>query len=65
MIEANEDLSPFEMKEILKFTAERKGEPTQPDVDPYWNRAFGWGLVDAYEAEKLSIELKEQNLTVK
>lgn len=65
MIEANEDLSPFEMKEILKFTAERKGEPTQPDVDPYWNRDFGWGLVDAYEAVKLSIELKEQNLTGK
>ena len=65
MIEANEDLSPFEMKEILKFTAERKGEPTQPDVDPYWNRDFGWGLVDAYEAVKLSIELKERNLTGK
>ena len=63
MIEANEDLSPMEMKEILKFTAERKGEPTQPDVDPYWNRDFGWGLVDAYEAVKLSLELKELNLT--
>ena len=63
MIEANEDLSPFEMKEILKFTAERKGEATQPEVDPYWNRDFGWGLVDAYEAVKLSLELKNQNLT--
>ncbi|MEC8313343.1 MAG: S8 family serine peptidase [Candidatus Thermoplasmatota archaeon] len=63
MIEANEELSPFEMKEILKFTAERKGEPTQPEVDPYWNRDFGWGLVDAYEAVKLSLELKNQNLT--
>lgn len=63
MIEANPDLSPFEMKEILKFTAERKGEATQPDVDPYWNRDFGWGLVDAYEAVKLSLELKNQNLT--
>ena len=63
MIEANEDLSPMEMKEILKFTAERKGEPTQPDVDPFWNRDFGWGLVDAYEAVKLSLELKELGLT--
>ncbi len=63
MIEANEELSPFEMKEILKFTAERKGEATQPEVDPYWNRDFGWGLVDAYEAVKLSLELKNQNLT--
>ena len=63
MIEANEDLSPMEMKEILKFTAERKGEPTQPDIDPYWNRDFGWGLVDAYEAVKLSLDLKALNLT--
>ena len=65
MIEANPDLSPLEMKEILKFTAERKGEATQPDIDPYWNRDFGWGLVDAYEAVKLSLELKHQNLTGK
>ena len=63
MIEANEDLSPMEMKEILKFTAERKGEPTQPNIDPYWNRDFGWGLVDAYEAVKLSLDLKALNLT--
>jgi len=63
MIEANEDLSPEEMKEIIKFTAERKGAATQPDVDPFWNRDFGWGLIDAYEATKLAIQLKEQNLT--
>ena len=63
MIEANEDLSPMEMKEILKFTAERKGEPTQPAVDPFWNRDFGWGLVDAYEAVKLSLHIKELGLT--
>ena len=63
MIEANPNLTAFEMKEILKFTAERKGEPTQPDVDPFWNRDFGWGLVDAYEAVKLSIKLRDQGLT--
>ena len=62
MIEANPNLTAFEMKEILKFTAERKGEPTQPDVDPFWNRDFGWGLVDAYEAVKLSIKMREQGL---
>ena len=62
MIEANPNLTAFEMKEILKFTAERKGEPTQPDVDPFWNRDFGWGLVDAYEAVKLSIKLRDQEL---
>lgn len=62
MMEANENLTTAEMKEIIKFTAERRGEPTQPDVDPFWNRDFGWGIVDAYEATKLAILLKEQNL---
>jgi len=40
MIEANPDLSPAEIKEILKLTAERRGEPSAPDVDPFWNRDF-------------------------
>ena len=62
MMEANENLTTAEMKEIIKFTAERKGEATQPDVDPFWNRDFGWGIVDAYEATKLAILLNEQNL---
>jgi len=62
MMEANENLTTAEMKEIIKFTAERRGEPTQPDVDPFWNRDFGWGIVDAYEATKLAILLKEQDL---
>ena len=63
MLEANPDLSPAEVKEVLKLTAERRGEATQPDVDPFWNRDFGWGMVDAYEATKMALLLKEQNLT--
>ena len=63
MLEANPELSPAEIKEILKLTAERRGEATQPDVDPFWNRDFGWGMADAYEATKMAFMLKEQNLT--
>ncbi len=63
MLEANPDLSPAEVKEVLKLTAERRGEATQPDVDPFWNRDFGWGMADAYEATKMAFLLKEQNLT--
>ena len=63
MIEANPDLTTAEMKEILKLTAERRGEASAPEVDPFWNRDFGWGMVDAYEAVKLSVYLAEQNLT--
>tara|TARA_B110000444_G_C18851282_1_gene605865 strand:- start:8803 stop:10989 length:2187 start_codon:yes stop_codon:yes gene_type:complete len=62
MMEANANLTTAEMKEIIKFTAERKGEANQPDVDPFWNQSFGWGIVDAYEATKLAILLNEQNL---
>ncbi len=63
MIEANPDLTTAEMKEILKLTAERRGEPSNAAVDPFWNRDFGWGMVDAYEAVKLSMYLAEANLT--
>lgn len=63
MIEANPDLTTAEMKEILKLTAERRGEASAPDVDPFWNRDFGWGMVDAYEAVKMAMYLAEENLT--
>ena len=63
MLEANPDLSPAEIKEILKLTAERRGEPSAPDVDPFWNRDFGFGMVDAYAAVSMAFDLKYQGLT--
>ena len=63
MIEANPDLSPAEMKEILKLTSERRGMPDVPEVDPFWNRSFGWGMVDALAAVELSFFMKDNNLT--
>lgn len=63
MMEANPALSPLEMKEIIKLTAERRGEPSAPEVDPFWNRDFGWGMADALAAVEMAIHLKEQNLT--
>ena len=61
--EANENLTTMQLKEILKQTAERRGEPSLPEVDPYWNRDFGFGMVDAYEATSLAIHLKETGTT--
>ena len=61
--EANENLTTMQLKEILKQTAERRGEPSLPDVDPYWNRDFGFGMVDAYAATLLAIHLKETGTT--
>ena len=40
--EANENLTPLQIKEVLKHTSESRGEASAPEVDPYWNREFGW-----------------------
>ena len=61
--EANENLTTMQLKEILKQTAERRGEPSLPEDDPYWNRDFGFGMVDAYAATLLAIHLKETGTT--
>jgi subtilisin family serine protease len=61
--EANENLTTMQLKEILKQTAERRGEPSLPEVDPYWNRDFGFGMIDAYAATLLAIHLKETGTT--
>ena len=57
MIEANPSLDPLIIREILKKTAERRGEPTFPEIDPYWNRDFGWGMVDARKAVEMAIHM--------
>ena len=59
VIEANENLTPLQIKEVLKQTAERRGEPSAPELDPYWNREFGFGMVDAYAAVTLAMHLAE------
>jgi len=61
--EANENLTTMQLKEILKHTAERRGEPSLPEVDPYWNRDFGFGMIDAYAATSLALHLKETGTT--
>ena len=61
VMEANPDLDPMQIKELLKQTAERRGEPSAPEVDPYWNRDFGYGMVDAYEAVIMAQHLWDNN----
>ena len=61
--EANENLTTLQLKEVLKQTSERRGEPSAPDVDPYWNRDFGYGMIDAYSATKLAMYLKDNGIT--
>lgn len=50
MLEANRDLTPAIAKEVLRASAERRGNATEYELDPFWNKDFGWGVVDAYEA---------------
>ncbi len=63
VIEANGNLTPLQVKEVLKQTAERRGEPSAPEVDPYWNRDFGWGMVDARAAVELALHLAQTEQT--
>ncbi|MCK5561975.1 MAG: S8 family serine peptidase, partial [Thermoplasmata archaeon] len=61
MLEANPDLTPELAKEILHFTAERRGEPTLPELDPFWNRDFGYGNVDSYKACRVTERIEDLN----
>ena len=54
MLEANPDLRPKEIKEILHKTAEAKGEPDMPELSNKYNFAYGYGSADAYEAVHLA-----------
>lgn len=55
MLQANPDLTPAQVKQILHKTAESRGnnhiDPSEPKYDTHW----GWGLVDAYAAVKMAL----------
>jgi len=62
VLDADPDLTPAHVKGILHQTSERRGPASAPDLDPFWNRDFGYGMVDAYEAVRLAMELAGQDL---
>ena len=62
MLEVNPDMDPLLAREILRQTATRMGPASQPDIDPHWNKDFGWGLVDAHDAVDLAAQLTENQL---
>jgi len=69
LLEANPELTPSEVKEIIQNSADRKetlssadGEgieegdwATYPELEPRWNRHFGYGVVNASAMVKGSI----------
>jgi serine protease AprX len=66
MLDANPDLKTNYklVREILEHTAERRGEPSLPDIDPFWSKDYGWGIVDAYRAVSMAASLKGVTDTV-
>lgn len=55
LLDANNDLLPSDIKEILHHTSEARGEPSYPDLDPKYNTAYGYGIVDAYEGVRIAL----------
>ncbi len=62
MLEANPKLTSEVIKEILHLTAERRGKATIPELDPFWNKDFGWGAVDAYKAVMVSASITDVDI---
>ncbi|MCK5774057.1 MAG: S8 family serine peptidase, partial [Thermoplasmata archaeon] len=57
MFEANPNLTPDQVKQIIRETAQRSGSGSRPDLDDRYNYRSGWGLIDVYGAVKRSEEL--------
>jgi serine protease AprX len=56
MLEANPDLTPQEVKDIIHMTSEMP-EEIEPSTehDDVYNYAYGWGFIDAYKAVKIAL----------
>lgn len=59
MLQANPDLTPEDVKRILRLTGEERGNnhisPDEPKYDTHW----GWGLMDAYAAVNLALGMPD------
>jgi serine protease AprX len=64
MLDANPSLTPDQVKMILRETAEPRGTPSFPNLDPKYNTHYGWGLVDAYKAVNLAIGFREIGINI-
>lgn len=50
ILEAHPGFTPRGVKDVLRCTAEDKDGTYDSDLDPKYDVAYGWGLVDAYQA---------------
>ena len=47
MLQADDSLTPEQVKDILRNSSEQKGSASEPSVSNRWNANWGFGLVDA------------------
>jgi subtilisin family serine protease len=64
LLEANPNLTPAEIKQILQETAEPRGHASYADVNPVYNINYGWGIVDAFEAVRKVIGEDYQTIQI-
>jgi hypothetical protein len=64
MLEANPELSPRDVKMIIRDTAQQTYDTSRSDLDPKYNYYSGWGSIDAYGAVKRAQDLKDFDLSV-
>jgi len=50
MIEADPGMAASEIRNIMKLTAEGRGEPYDISLSEKYNTSYGWGIADAYAA---------------
>jgi subtilisin family serine protease len=43
----------FQVENVLRLSAEVRGAPTYPALDPTWNNMYGWGIASAAAAVNL------------
>ena len=56
MLQANSDLTPEEVKDILRNSSEEKGSPSESGISDRWNDEWGFGLLDASCAVDMALE---------
>jgi len=64
MLEANPNLTPNQVKQILHDTSEARGHPYHSKNDPKYNIDYGWGIVNAYEAVRKTLGGEYQDIEV-
>jgi len=62
MLQANPDLSPSDIKSIIRTTSQQDLTASVPEEDPKYNYRSGWGWIDAYGAVKRCLDLRSIRL---